>query len=130
MKEDKAIEGKEKITGEVEEKTNEERKCLKLKKPIKIDGKLVEEIYYDYEDITGEQIDKILRICEREATENGGTIVVFQLDSSVQARTFAEAAGIDIADMKRMGSFDYLKALTASRVFFTTGSNGSQNEEV
>ena len=74
-------------------------------------------------------MDSILREAEKEAMMSDYAIVAFQANSAVQARTFAEASGLALMDVKRLGANDYMKALTLARNFFIQGSSGSQTEK-
>lgn len=113
----------------IENEAVQKGECLKLQNPIKVDGKEVKEIYYDFESLTGVQMDSILREAEKETMMSDYAIVAFQANSAVQARTFAEASGLALMDVKRLGANDYMKALTLARNFFIQGSSGSQTEK-
>jgi hypothetical protein len=87
---------------------------LKLRKPIEIDGKTVNEIEYDFESVTGSDIEKV---CKSLVPE-GYVVLAQETDPVLHAHIFAEAAGIDYKDMLRFSGKDYTKATNLVRDFF------------
>jgi hypothetical protein len=55
---------------------------------------------------------------------------VQELDPVLHAHIFAEAAGIDYEDVKRLGAKDYMKAVGLVRDFFLSDSEVSQQENI
>lgn len=90
---------------------------LILHKPIDIDGKEVKEIEYDFETVTGTDIEKICKTL----TATGYVILAQETDPVLHAHVFAVAAGIDYTDVKRFGLKDFAKATSAVRDFFCLG---------
>jgi hypothetical protein len=87
---------------------------MKLYKPIEIDGKKVEKIEYDFDSITGADIEKACK----ELSKIGHVILAQETDPILHAHIFAEAAGIAYSDMKRLHAKDYAIATTLVRDFF------------
>lgn len=92
---------------------------LKLSKPIKIDGKEVNEIPYDFENMTAK--DKIEASKEMKAA--GIPPTVAELDTDYHLYLFAAAAKkadpkIDTSDIMRISAKDADKAATLARNFF------------
>ena len=86
---------------------------LKLKKPVMIDGAEKTEINYDFDNLTGEDIQR----ATKELQQAGIMVVGLDLDSNYHAALFAQSAGLSFADMARFSVKDYTKAVTLARNF-------------
>lgn len=92
---------------------------LKLRKPIKINGKEVTEISYDFDNFTAK--DKMN--AGKKYKKDGGIISVEELDPDYHLYVFAEAAAkvdksIDITDILRLNAKDSTRAESLVRDFF------------
>lgn len=97
------------------------KSILKLKKPVKINGEVVEEISYDLEELTGAELE-----AASQDTKRAGVVVgAIELDMSYHMAVFAQAAGIAYEDVKRMSAKDVKNAVAAVRNFFTIDSEDS-----
>lgn len=98
---------------------------LALKKPIMIDGKETKEITYDFDELTGNNIENVFK----ESTKSGYMVSAsYELDPIIGARMFAEAANIAYMDVQRFSLTDYSKAASLARDFFIQGLAGDQGE--
>ena len=91
---------------------------LKLRKPIKIDGNEVTELTYDLEGLTGADLDDAVMALKRAKVP----LATVELDPSYHAAVFAQAAGVDMADLRRLSARDYKEATVAVRNFFLSAS--------
>ncbi len=99
---------------------------LKLRKAISIDGKNVTEINYDFDKLTGENIENVFK----ESTRSGYMVSAsYELDPVIGGRMFAEASDLDFSDIKRLGVSDYSKVASIARDFFIIGLNGDQDDQ-
>lgn len=87
---------------------------LKLKKPLMVDGEEKNEIEYDLESLTGNEIQQ----ASIELSKKGIMVTTIELDSNYHAALFAKAAGLMFEDMNRLSAKDYAKATTEVRNFF------------
>jgi hypothetical protein len=99
---------------------------LKLSKPIDIDGELKSKIDYDLEELTGDAVENAMKSLQKK----GYVPTVQELDPLLHGHIFAEAAGLDYEDIKRLSAKDYLKAVSAVRDFFLEDSEDSQPESI
>lgn len=97
---------------------------LKLSKPVLIDGEEKKEIPYDFEELNGGVIENAMKSMQKKSY----VPTVQELDPVLQAHIFAEAAGIDYEDVKRLKAKDYMKATGLVRDFFLTDSEDSSQE--
>ena len=91
---------------------------LKLKKPIKIDGEERTEIEYDFEALTGNDIQQ----ATAELSKKGIMVTTIELDTNYHAAIFAKASGLMVEDLTRFSAKDYAKATTLVRDFFLIDS--------
>jgi len=85
-----------------------------LKKPIIIDNKECAVLNYDFDDLTGADIDQVMLELGLE-----NKIVQFpELDQIYHAALFSKAAGVDLSDVKRMSAKDYMKVGSLAKNFF------------
>lgn len=87
---------------------------LKLKKPVMIDGEEKTEIKYDFDDLTGDDIQQ----ATKELSKAGIMVTTIELDNNYHAAIFAKASGLMFEDMRRFSAKDYAKATTLVRDFF------------
>jgi len=88
---------------------------LKLKKPITIDGKPVQELSPDLENLTAGNIQTAIR----ELGMRQIAVTVQETDMNFHAALFAEACeGLNMDDMDQMNAKDYLNAGRMVRDFF------------
>ena len=114
-----------KITGQ-ENRVSEKENILKLRKPIFIDGKEVSEIPYDFEELTGKDVDDAFKA----ARKNGYMITgAYEMDPIIGGYMFAQAAGIDYLDLERLSAKDFAKAGSLGRDFFIADLGGDQAED-
>lgn len=100
---------------------------LTLKKPVQIDGEEVKEIKYDFDSLTGNDVDAVFKI----ARKNGYMVTgAYEMDPVLGAYMFAQAAGIDYTDLLRMSASDFNKAGTLGRNFFMQSLAGNQAEDI
>lgn len=105
----------------------ENNNVLKLRKPVMIDGEEKTEIKYDFDELTGENLENGFKT----AIKSGYVVSAsYELDPIIGAHMFAEAAGIAYADVKRFGFSDYSKAASLARDFFIQGLGGYQDESI
>ena len=99
---------------------------LTLKKPILIDGKEAKEIEYDFDNLTGADIEDVFK----EATRSNYMVSAsYELDPVIGGRMFAKAADIAYSDVQRMKIPDYTQAAALARNFFILGLNGDQEDQ-
>lgn len=99
---------------------------LKLKKPVKIDGEEKNEISYDLDSLTGQQMEAAVRDVGRAGIQVGA----IELDPCYHMAVFAQAAGIAYEDVKRMGARDCREAIAKVRSFFVSDSEESSEPDV
>ncbi len=87
---------------------------LKLKKPVMINGENKTEITYDLDSLTGADIELVYN----QLKKKGITVGAVEIDTSYHMAIFAQAAGIDYEDVKRMNAKDCKNAVVAVRNFF------------
>ena len=87
---------------------------FKLKKPILIDGVMTEEIKYDLDALTGQDIQHAYK----ELSKRGMQVMVSEIDSNYHAMLFAIASGLAFEDVSRMGIKDYNRMCSLVRDFF------------
>ncbi len=97
---------------------------FKLTKPVMLDGEKKSAITYDLEALTGEDIDNAVRSLKK----TGVQVTAVELDPSYHAAVFAQAAGLELQDVKRMCAKDYNRAIVVVRDFFLTDSEESSQE--
>lgn len=97
---------------------------LKLKKTVMIDGESKTEIPYDLDGLTGADIE----FASNQLKKKGITIGAVELDINYHMAIFAQAAGIDYEDVKRMGAKDCQAAIVKVRAFFVSDSEESLEE--
>lgn len=98
---------------------------LTLNKPVVINGKEVKEITYDFEELSGNSIEKVFN----EATKSKYIVSSsYELDPVIGARMFAEAANIPYEEVQKFELYDYVKAASCARDFFMLGLVGDQEE--
>lgn len=98
---------------------------LKLKKAVMIDGEEKAEITYDFDSLTGENLENGFKSAIKSGYMVGAS---YELDPVIGAHMFAEAAGIDYTDVKRFSMADYSKAASIARDFFIKGLGGNLEE--
>lgn len=100
---------------------------LQLKKPVLIDGEERTEIPYDFDNLTGRDVDQVFK----SLTKRGYVLTgPYEVDPVVGAAMFAQAAGLDYTDLERFSAKDYAKAGTLGRNFFIIDLNGNQTENI
>lgn len=87
---------------------------LKLKAPFDLDGEKVEEISYDLDSLTGNDIERAIT----ELGKKGIVVAMVETDQRYHAMLFSIAAGMSYEDVSRLNIKDYQKATTVVRDFF------------
>ena len=85
-----------------------------LIRPIEIDGKEVKTLEYDFESLTGNDIQEM----NKELARLGFQVGIAELDMNYHAAFFAKASGIAFEDLGRLNAKDYNKVVTMVRDFF------------
>lgn len=99
---------------------------LKLKKTVMIDGEEKTEIQYDFDSLTGRNVNNAFS----NAKKKGYAInSAYEMDPVIGCYMFAEAAGISYEDVERMSAADYAKAGSLGRNFFIQNSGITQLTE-
>ncbi|WP_459482117.1 hypothetical protein [Clostridium saccharoperbutylacetonicum] len=99
---------------------------LVLKKPIMIDGEEAKEISYNFDRLTGKNLEEIFK----EAIKSGHIIAAsYELDPVIGAMMFAEASDKAYMDIQRLGLADYSKAASLGREYFFKESSNDDNEK-
>lgn len=91
---------------------------LKLEKPVMIDGESKTEITYELESLTGADVELVYN----QLKKKGIGVGAIEIDTSYHMALFAQSAGIDYEDVKRMSARDCKNAVVAVRVFFVSDS--------
>lgn len=91
---------------------------LKLKKPVMIDGESKTEIIYDLDSLTGGDIELVSNQLKKKGISTGA----IEIDINYHMALFAQSAGIDYEDVKRMSAKDCQNAVVAVRGFFMSDS--------
>lgn len=99
---------------------------LILSKPIEIDGELKKEIEYDLDSLTGSVIENAIK----DLQKNNYVPTVQETDQLLHANIFAQAAGLDHMDIKRLSIKDYIKVTGIVRDFFISDLVVSQQENI
>lgn len=81
---------------------------LTLKKPLEYEGKKYEELKYDFERLTGDD----LLTAEAEMISQGAVVPVVDLSKAYNAAVFARAANIDYSMMRKLTAKDFTIATT------------------
>lgn len=97
---------------------------LKLRKPVMIDGESKTEITYDLDGLTGADIE----LASNQLKKKGVTVGAIELDINYHMALFAQAAGIDYEDVKRLSAKDCKDAVVAVRTFFVSDSEELSDE--
>ena len=87
---------------------------LKLKKPVLIDGEEKTEIEYNFDDLTGADVQQ----ATAELQGLGIMVSTLEFDANYHAALFAKASGLAYADVQRFSAKDYTKVSTLARNFF------------
>ncbi len=87
---------------------------LVLKKPVNINGELTEEIEYDLESLTGQDIQQVVR----DLNKRNIIIGAVELDMNYHAALFAQSAGLSFDDLSNLSSKDYNEMTIRVRDFF------------
>lgn len=98
---------------------------FKLSKPFLLDGNMVTEIEVDLEGITGVSISNAFR----NVTADRQVVTMQESDPNLHAAIFAEAAGMDYGDVKRLPAKDFVWAGMLIRNFLYGVSEESQATE-
>lgn len=99
---------------------------LTLKKPILIDGEETKEIKYDFDNLTGADVEEVFK----ESTRSGYMVSAsYELDPIIGGRMFAKAADLDFEDIKRLKVKDYTTAAGIARSFFISDLDGDQESQ-
>lgn len=98
---------------------------LTLRKAILIDGKEVNKIEYDFDKLTGRDIEEVFK----ESTRSGYMVSAsYELDPVIGGRMFAKASDLDFLDISRLKLKDYTEAANIARAFFIQDSDGNQED--
>ena len=97
---------------------------LKLKKPVMIDGEEKTEIPYDFDELTGKDIQAAVAELKQYELIPG----VVELDTNYHAAIFAQAAGISFGDVSNFKANDYNKAVILARNFLIEQSAEDEQE--
>ena len=104
---------------------DDKENVLTLSKTLVINGTDVKEILYDFEELSGNSIEKVFN----EATKSGYIVSSsYELDPIIGARMFAEASNIDYKEIQKLELCDFTKAASCARAFFMQGLVGDQEE--
>jgi hypothetical protein len=87
---------------------------LILRKPLEYEGIKYEEIQYDFDKLTGED----LLTAESEVNNAGMMAPMADLSKAYQAAVFARAAKIEFAMMRKLSAKDFTNATAAVMAFF------------
>ena len=87
---------------------------LKLRKPFRLDGEDVEEIAYDLDNLTGNDVEHAIAALGKK----GIIVTMVETDQRYHAMLFSIAAGIAYEDVNRLPMKDFTAATTAVRDFF------------
>lgn len=87
---------------------------LILSKPLEYEGKKYAEIEYDFDSLTGED----LLAAEADVNISGQPVPVLDLSKAYQAVTFARAAKIEPAMMRKLSAKDFTRATSLTMLFF------------
>ncbi|MBP2654253.1 MAG: Mu-like prophage FluMu protein gp41 [Firmicutes bacterium] len=87
---------------------------LVLKKPLEYEGKKYEELQYDLDKLTGDDL------LTAEATVNNAGMLapVIDLSKAYQAAVFARAAKIEFPMMRKLSAKDFTEATATVMAFF------------
>lgn len=99
---------------------------LKLSKETDINGEKVKEIEYNFEDLRGDAVETAVKALQKE----GYVPTVQEVDPLLQTHLFAQAAGLDYTDIKRLSAKDFLKAGGKVRDFFLEESEDLQQKNI
>lgn len=99
---------------------------FKLTKPIKIDGEERTELEYDFDNLTGEDLQN----ATKDLARNGMTVTVTELDTNYHAAIFAKSADIAFEDMKRLSAKDYSKCTSMVRDFFLADTAEPSQQDI
>lgn len=107
---------------------------LKLKKPIKIDGKEVAELTYDADEITAEAFITAESRKFAASSKKGGTGAVLEFDYSMHlelgfAAIIAVNPQIDYSDLKRIKGADLVAVAKIGRNFTLLSAAEKASEE-
>ena len=86
----------------------------KLIKPIKIDGEEITELNYNFDELTGEDLQR----AAKDLSKHGISVNVPELDNNYHAAIFAIAADVSFQDITRLSARDYTKCTSLVRDFF------------
>ncbi|NRT90094.1 hypothetical protein [Clostridium beijerinckii] len=117
--------GREYFFKKLSDEESEKENALILSKPILVKGEEIKEINYDFDNLSGNSIEKVFN----EATRSKYVVSSsYELDPIIGARMFAESANMEYIDIKRLSLADYAKAASCARDFFMQGLVGDQEE--
>lgn len=100
------------------EAPEEQEGILKLKKPLMVNGKELNELPYDFEELTAKDLHKI----SKDLKSKGIPVTVLALDYEFQLSTFSEAVkkknhNIILNDILRLSAHDAMRATGLARSF-------------
>ena len=87
---------------------------LKLTKPLEYEGKKYEQLEYDLEMMTGDD----LLLAEAQINAAGAIVPIVDLSKAYNAAVFARAAKIDYAMMRKLSAKDFMRATAVVMAFF------------
>lgn len=97
-----------------------------LSKAIMIDGEEKKELTYNFEELTGQDINEIFEDIRKA---KHAVVSAYEMDPIICAAAFAKAAGIDFTDILRFKGKDFINASNLGRSFFIPSLNGGQESE-
>ena len=87
---------------------------LTLSKPFEYEGKKYDQIEYNLDSLTGDD----LLMAEAEMNASGTIVPIVDLSKAYNAAVFARAAKIDYAMMRKLAAKDFTRATAAVMAFF------------
>lgn len=84
-------------------------------KQVELGGKKYEKLTFYFENLTGEDIEKV----EQELEQQNIYVIAPEVSSKFQAAIAARAAGVPVDDISRLPARDYLKIKNTARNFLT-----------
>ena len=87
-----------------------------FKKPVEIEGEMYESIAFNYEDLTGEDVEAI----EEELQQQSKYVISPEISKIFQCILAAKAAKVGSDEIRRLPVGDYLKIVNSARDFLVS----------
>ena len=93
---------------------------VKLKRPVEVEGERYTELVLDFEELTGEDIEKAELQFNAENPQNS-IVMVKEMSKGFAAIIAAKAAGVHVGVIRKLSAADYAKVTMRTTLFLMGG---------